>query len=158
MTALERMNAYLRKLELRFRLLLATRGAAITGAGVLLLTLLLVWIANWYEFAASVVLPFRWLLYLFLAAAVAGLLIIPVLRFTRRRATRIAEARVPGFEQRLLTVAERPDASNPLVEVLADREHGEAVALAGLPQRADQARDPARAGGVVEREVKGGVG
>ena len=51
MTALERMNTYLARLELRFRLLLASRGAALTAGCALILTLLLVWVGNRFEFA-----------------------------------------------------------------------------------------------------------
>ncbi len=57
MTSLEQINRYLRDLQIRMRVLAATRGAAIAGVTALLGTLLLVWIANRYQFAEGVVLP-----------------------------------------------------------------------------------------------------
>src|SRR5581483_12165482 len=41
-----------------------------------------------------------------------------------------------------------------LLEVLAHRQHGEAVALTALPQRPDQPRHPPRASRVVEGEME----
>lgn len=120
MTALEGMNSYLRRLELRFRLLLASRGTAIAAASALLLTVALVWIANKFEFAGPVVLPLRWFLFVSLSGIVVGALAIPLLRFSHRRATHLAEKRIPGFDQRLLTVVERSDPSNPFIEILAE--------------------------------------
>ena len=70
MTALQELNAYLARLELRFRLFVASRGAAAVAALALALTLLLVWVANRYQFASGIVWPLRVLLFLTLAAAV----------------------------------------------------------------------------------------
>ncbi|MFL6354239.1 MAG: DUF4175 family protein, partial [Bryobacteraceae bacterium] len=120
MTALEQLNAYLRRLQLRARLFAASRGAAIVAASALFLTLLFVWIANRFEFAQTVVLPLRILLFLALGTAVSFALLIPLLKVNRRWVTRSAERRIPGFEQRLLTVAERPDPANPFTELLAE--------------------------------------
>ncbi|MBV8551951.1 MAG: hypothetical protein JOY54_11680 [Acidobacteriaceae bacterium] len=120
MTALEQLRGYLRKLELRFRLLLASRGAAIVAGLALALTLLLVWIGNRYEFAARIVIPLRWGLFAGIACVAVVALAIPVLRFTRKRTTQIAETRIPGLQERLLTVEERPDPGDPFIEVLAE--------------------------------------
>ncbi|MGA8030087.1 MAG: hypothetical protein WB992_23315 [Bryobacteraceae bacterium] len=120
MTALEQLNAYLRRLGLRFRLFAAARGAALVTALALLLTAALVWLSNRYQFAPRLVVPLRILLFLALAAAVSFLLAVPVLKLNRRRITRLAERRIPGFEERLLTVAERPDAANPFTELVAE--------------------------------------
>lgn len=120
MTALQELNAYVRRLELRLRLFAGSRGAAITAAIALALTALLVWIANRYQFAGRVVLPMRVLLFFAVAAAIALLLARPLLRLNRRRLTRVIEQRVPGLQQRLLTIAERPDATNPFTEIIAE--------------------------------------
>ncbi len=120
MTALEQLNAYLRRLELRVRLFAASRGAALVAALALALTLVFVWISNRYEFGGQVVLPLRILLFVALAAAVSFLLALPLLRLNKRRITELAERRVPGFEERLLTIAERPDSTNPFTELLAE--------------------------------------
>ena len=120
MTALNQVNAYLRHVELRLRLFAAARGAAMVAAVALILTLLLVWIGNRYEFAQHVVLPLRVLLFLCLAAAISLVLVLPLLRLNRRRITQFTERHIPGFEQRLLTVAERPDSANPFTELLAE--------------------------------------
>ncbi len=120
MTALQELNAYLHRLESRLRLFVASRAATAVTALALALTIVLVWIANRYQFATHVVLPFRILLFLVIAAAVAALLALPLLRLDRRRTTRIIEQRVPGLEQRLLTIAERPDPANPFTEIVAE--------------------------------------
>jgi hypothetical protein len=59
MTALEQLNAYLRRLQLRARLFAASRGAGVVAGSALLLTVVFVWIANRFEFAEDVVLPLR---------------------------------------------------------------------------------------------------
>ena len=70
MTALEQLNAYLRRLELRLRLFVASRGAAWVTALSLVLTVVLVWISNRYEFADRVVMPLRIVLFLSLAVVI----------------------------------------------------------------------------------------
>jgi len=120
MTALEQLNAYLRRLELRLRLFAASRGVALVASLALALTTLLVWIGNRWQFAGRVVLPLRILLFLSLAAAVSFLLAIPLLKLNRRRIVRLAEHRIPDFGERLLTIAERPDPANPFSELVAE--------------------------------------
>jgi hypothetical protein len=118
MTALEQLNAYFRDLETRMRAMAAWRGVAATSATAFGLTLLLVWIANGYQFATSIVIPFRILLFGGITT-VAFALLIPIKKLTRKHLARLAETRVPEFEQRLLT-AEREDAKNPFSELLAE--------------------------------------
>src|ERR1700761_4648066 len=105
---------------MRFRLFVASRGAAAVAGLALALTIVLVWIGNRYQFAAGVVLPLRVLLFLALAVAVSFVLALPLLKLNRRRVTRLIEQRVPGLQQRLLTIAERPDPSNPFTEIVAE--------------------------------------
>lgn len=120
MTALDQLNAYLRRLEVRMRLLAATRGAAIIALSAVLLTAVLAWICNRFAFADRIVLPVRVLLYLSVAAAICFGLVIPLLRLNRRWVARRAERQMHGFNERLLTLAERGDASNPFTELLAE--------------------------------------
>ncbi len=120
MTALEQLNAYLRRLELRLRLLAASRGVAIVAPLALGLTLLMVAISNRYEFAQSLLVPLRVVLFLALAAAASFGLLIPLSKLSRRRVTRLAEEKIPGFEERLITLAERPDTQNPFTELIAE--------------------------------------
>ena len=65
-------------------------------------------------------LPLRVLLFAALAAAIAFTLAVPLYKMNRRRVTRLAEQRVPGFGERLLTVTERPDPANPFTELVAE--------------------------------------
>ncbi|MFL6447614.1 MAG: hypothetical protein ACJ746_07975 [Bryobacteraceae bacterium] len=120
MTALEQLNAYLKRLEGRIRLYALSRGAAFVFTMALALTVFFVWISNRYAFAQGVVLPLRIALFLLLAAGISLLLVRPVLRLTRRRVTDLIEQRAPEFQERLLTLTERNDASNPWDEVLAE--------------------------------------
>ncbi len=120
MTALEQLNAYLRRLEWRLRFFAASRGAAIVAALALALTVLLVAISNRYAFAQNVVLPLRVILFVALALAVSFLLAWPLLKLNRRRVTRLVERRAPEFQQRLLTLTERQKAGDPWSEVLAE--------------------------------------
>ena len=60
------------------RFLAASRGAAVTALAALLLTLLLVWIANQYRFVEDVVWPLRLFLFAALAGAIAFTLAIPL--------------------------------------------------------------------------------
>jgi hypothetical protein len=120
MTAIVQLDDYLRRVEMRLRILAASCGAAVTAGGALLLTLLLVWIANRFRFAQDVVLPLRLLLFAALAAAIAFALALPLSKLNRKRVTRLAEQHVPSFGERLLTVTERRDESNPFTELIAE--------------------------------------
>jgi hypothetical protein len=120
MTALEQLQTYLRRLELRMRVLAASRGAAVVTAAALLLTILLVAIGNRLRFAQGVVWPLRVLLFAALAAVISFAVAIPLWRLNKKWVTRLAERRVPGFGERLLTIVERPDTSNPFTELVAE--------------------------------------
>jgi hypothetical protein len=120
MTAFEQLNRYVKQLEVRLRLFAASRGAAITAALALLLTVGFVWIGNRYQFAQNVVLPLRILLFVLVAAAISFAFAGPVLKLNRRRVTRMVEQRIPGFEERLLTFEERKDSANPFIELVAE--------------------------------------
>jgi hypothetical protein len=120
MTALEQLQTYLRRLELRLRILAVSRGALAIAAMALVLTVLLVAIGNRLRFAEGVVWPLRILLFAALATTVSFALALPLWRLNRRWVTRLAEKRVPGFAERLLTIVERPDASNPFTELVAE--------------------------------------
>jgi hypothetical protein len=63
----------------------------------------------------------RTVLFLALALALGGGLLLPLLRLNSRRAAREAEQKFPEFEQRLLTFSERKNsnASDPFLELLA---------------------------------------
>src|SRR4051794_39583161 len=120
MTALDQLNAYLKRLEARIKLHALSRGTAMVLAIALVLTLFFVWISNRYAFAQNVVLPLRIVLFVVLAAGIAALLLRPILRLTRKRVTNLVEQRAPEFQERLLTLTERNDSSNPWDEVLAE--------------------------------------
>ncbi len=120
MTALEQVNRYLRHLELRLRLLATSRGFAASAGLALVLTLALVAISNRYQFAHSVVLPLRILLFLALGSTITFALAFPLAKLTRKRVTRMAERAIPGLEERLLTATEHPDPANPFTELIAE--------------------------------------
>jgi hypothetical protein len=120
MAALEQLDQYLRKLERRVRFFAASRGAAFTAAITLAITVLLVAIGNHYSFAAGVVLPFRILLYLSVAVAIALLLAIPLRRLTRRHIAGMVEQRFGDLNERLVTATERSDPNNPFTELVAE--------------------------------------
>jgi hypothetical protein len=109
MKPLDRLSEYLGAVERRMRLLAVTRGAAVTAAAALTLTVLAVLMANHFSFSKGSVLGARVLLFIGLALALAAALIVPVIRLNRRRAARAAELRYPQFEERLLTFTEKMD-------------------------------------------------
>ena len=120
MTALQQLDAYLRNLERRLRILTTSKGAAFSAGCALVLTVAFVWIGNRYKFADGVVLPLRLLLFAGLASAIVFALGLPIARLNRRSVTRLAESRIKAFGERLLTVTERPDPSNPFTELVAE--------------------------------------
>ena len=119
MNALDQLHAYLARLEARMRLFSVSRGAAIVAAAALIATVILVMITNSFAFSTRSLFYARVLLFLCLATAVAFALVIPLLRLNRRAAARSAERRFPEFEQRLLTVAEKPERADPFAQLLA---------------------------------------
>jgi organic radical activating enzyme len=119
MKATEQLNAYLKSIEARVRLLMVSRGAAVLALSALVLTLLLSWIGDRLAFASQAVLPLRIVLYLALAGVLVFGLVLPLVRLTRNWVTRRAERNIPDFEQRLLTI-EKADPQNPFTDLLAE--------------------------------------
>ena len=121
MNPLDRLSEYLGVIESRLRWLALTRGAAVTAAAALALTVVAVLAANYFAFSNPSVLGARVFLFLGLAFALAAALIVPVIRLNRRRAARTAEHKCPQFEERLLTFSERVEQnpSDPFLELLA---------------------------------------
>jgi hypothetical protein len=121
MNPLDRLSEYLRAVEKRLRMLAWTRGAAIAAVAALVSTIVLVLIANSFAFSSSSMLASRTVLFLALALALGGGLLLPLLRLNGRRAAREAEEKFPEFEQRLLTFSERSNANaaDPFLELLA---------------------------------------
>jgi len=134
MKPLDRLSEYLGAVERRLRLLALTRGAAVTAAAALVLTVLAVLIANYNSFSNGSVIGARLLLFIGLALALAAALIVPVIRLNRRNAARAAEQRYPQFEERLLTFTERMEQNpgDPFLPLLADDTL--AVATQAAPQ------------------------
>ena len=121
MNSLDRLQDYLVRLERRLRISAAWRGAAVTAVVALGVTVGAVLLANGFAFSAGSVLVSRLLLFLALAFALGGALIVPLLRLNRRRAAREAERRFPAFEERLLTFTEllEQDPADPFLPLLA---------------------------------------
>ena len=121
MNPLDRLSEYLGVIERRLRWLALTRGAAVTAAAALALTVVAVLAANYFAFSSPSVLGARVFLFLGLAFALAAALIVPVIRLNRRRAARTAEHKCPQFEERLLTFSERVEQTpgDPFLELLA---------------------------------------
>jgi hypothetical protein len=121
MNPLDQLNSYLKRVEVRLRVFMLARGAALTALAALLSTVLLVLLANSFAFSEASLVGSRILLSLALACALGFGLLVPVLRLSRRNAARGAEEKCPQFEQRLLTLAEisSSPASEPFLELLA---------------------------------------
>src|ERR1039457_2171695 len=121
MNPLNRLSEYLGVIERRLRWLTLSRGAAVTAAAALSLTVVAVLAANYFAFSNGSVLGARVFLFLGLAFALAAALIVPVIRLNRRRAARAAEHKCPQFEERLLTFSERVERNpdDPFLELLA---------------------------------------
>ncbi|MDW8129768.1 MAG: DUF4175 family protein [Bryobacterales bacterium] len=139
MNALQELNRYLRGVELRLLRLALWRGLAALALLALGGTLVAVLAVRLLTFSAASVAAARWLLYFVLALAAAFLLVKPLIRLNRVRAAERAERAVPGFEQRLVTIAERQKeapAADPFLELLAE----------DTLERARQNPEPVRAG------------
>src|SRR5271157_1094179 len=122
MKPLDGLSEYLGAIERRLRLIAVTRGAAVTTASALVLTVVAVLVANKFAFSNRSVVGARLFLFLGLAFAIAAALIVPVIRLNRRRAARAAEHKYPQFEERLLTFTERMEqnSGDPFLPLLAD--------------------------------------
>src|SRR6185369_14748460 len=122
MKPLDRLSEYLGAIERRLRLIALTRGIAVTAGMALALTIVAVLVINQFAFSNGSVIGARVFLFLGLALAIGGALIVPVIRLNRRNAARRAEAHHPQFEERLLTLTERIEThpGDPFLELLAD--------------------------------------
>src|SRR5271157_5582541 len=121
MKPLDGLSEYLGAIERRLRLIAVTRGAAVTTASALVLTVVAVLVANKFAFSNPSVVGARLFLFLGLAFAIAAALIVPVIRLNRRHAARTAETKYPQFEERLLTFTERMEqnSGDPFLPLLA---------------------------------------
>ena len=88
----DRLNLYIQQLHQRLRLGVSLRGVAILTATALITTVLLVLILNAFAFPLRGLSGARSLLLLVLALAASLRIALPLLRLTRRRATRVAES------------------------------------------------------------------
>jgi hypothetical protein len=119
-TARQQLNAYIEQLQRRFRLRAFLRGAAILAFSALVTTVVLVLITNALAFSRASLTSARIILFLIIAGCIVFACTLPLLRLNRRRTAWEAEAAVPGFEQRLVTLAERgPEDREPFAELLA---------------------------------------
>ena len=109
MKPFDRLSEYLSALERRMRWLALSRGAAVSAAAALILTVVAVLAANQFAFSHPSVVGARVFLFLGLALAIAAALIVPVIRLNRRNAARAAESKYPQFQERLLTFTERSE-------------------------------------------------
>jgi len=117
--ALDQLNGYLQRLEKRLRFLAVSKGTSLVTVSGLVITVLLVWVINRYAFSPASLLWARILLFLSVAVAIAFGLVVPLLNLNRRNAARQAEQKFPDFQERLLTLAEKPNASDPFLQLLA---------------------------------------
>lgn len=120
MTARQQLESYLEQMQRRLRIRTTLRGAAILASSALVTTVILVLIANALAFSGASVTSARIVLYLVIAACIAFGGAVPLFRLDRRRSAWEAEAVVPEFEQRLITLAERDRADQgAFAELLA---------------------------------------
>src|SRR4051794_837172 len=122
MKPLDRLSDYLGAIERRLRFVALSRGAAVTAAAALALTVAAVLLANQFAFSSGSVLGARVFLFIGLAFALAAALIIPVIRLNKRNAAREVERKYPQFQERLLTFTERSEQrpQDPFLELLAE--------------------------------------
>jgi len=118
MKPLDQLNSYLQRLESRLRLRAFSRGTSLVTVSALLITVFLVWIINRYAFSPASLFWARVLLFISVGTAIAFGLVIPLMRLNRRNAARRAESEFPEFQERLLTLAEKPE-SDPFLQLLA---------------------------------------
>ena len=119
------LNSYIERIQQRLRLGAWMRGAAIFTGTALVVTVALVWLLNRFAFPAHGVTGARLALFIALALAAAFGMALPVVRLTRERAVRRAEAANPELEQRLTTFHDKQRDGDPFIELLA----GDTLAL-----------------------------
>ncbi len=120
MNTREQLNQYLRGLEARLRWMTVSKGAAVAAGVALGATIALVLITNALAFSSASLAVARVVLFLALAVSLGFALVIPLMRLNVRRTARRAESTFPEFQERLLTLVERADTHDPMLELLAD--------------------------------------
>lgn len=131
MTALERFSFYLAGVERLLRWKSIARGASLLALLLLAVTVAGSAYAARQAFSESALLAARLALVLAAGCGLTLAVIVPVLRITKRRAARLAEAEVPALEERAATLT-GPGAGSPLAELVAE----EALACtAAVPPR-----------------------
>jgi hypothetical protein len=114
------LNSYIERIRQRLLLAAWMRGAATFTGTALMVTLALVLLLNHFAFPARGLTGARLALFFALAAAAAFGIAFPLMRLTRARAVRKAEAANPALEHRLTTFYEKEmQGSNPFLELLA---------------------------------------
>jgi hypothetical protein len=114
------LNSYIAGLQHRLRLGAWLRGAAIFTGTALGVTVALVLLLNHYAFNTNGVTGARLALLVALAAVAGFGIALPLVRLTRARAVREAEAAHSELEQRLTTFHERErEGGDPFLELLA---------------------------------------
>ena len=121
MSARGQLNSYLLELEKRLKRQAWLRGIAVLTLAALVVTVVLVLVANHYAFSDGSLWSARAVLFLVIGLGIAFGLAIPLWRLTRRNVAGTAEAANPGFDQRLITFTEREAQGNdPFIELLAE--------------------------------------
>ena len=120
MTARQQLNSYVEQLYRRLRVRTFLRGAAILALSALVATVVLVLITNALAFSRMSLTTARIILFLVIGVSITFACALPLLRLDRRRSAWEAEAVVPDFEQRLVTLVEcGRDDQEPFAELLA---------------------------------------
>lgn len=119
------LEQYLSRFRSRLKLSLASRGVGALAAAALLLTAVLVFIANQYAFSDASIISARTALIAGLVAVALFLLVRPWLRLKQRGVAGEVEKSVPAFHGRVETYvdanrrAEQGGARSPLLDLLA---------------------------------------
>ena len=120
MSTRDLLNGYIQQLQARLRLGAILRGGAIFTSAALAATVVLVLISNAFAFSSWSLTSARIALLLVLAFTIGFGLAIPLYGLNRRKTASKAEAAFPQFQQRLVTFAERDEATRePFIELLA---------------------------------------
>ena len=114
------LNFYIERIRQRLVLAAWMRGAATFTGTALIVTLVLVLLLNHFAFPSRGLTGARLALFFALAVAAAFGTAFPLMRLTRARAVRKAEAANPALEHRLTTFYEKQEQnSDPFLELLA---------------------------------------
>ncbi len=128
MSARQRFFEYLGAIEQRLRMRSLAVGLAAAVALLLVVTAAAAWFGLRHAFDPRVLLAGRIALVLAAGAGLALGVAAPLLRINRRRAARLAEAKLAGLEERAATLA-GPVADSPLAELVAEEALRQAEAV-----------------------------